>query len=421
MVLSKHRLETLLKQPSLFVIEEWFSRKAGSKEFVSWYTINGYIEDILQFIHFSGYQDADKYINDFKDKPEELINSINNWINGMNKKNNAPATQIKRVASIKRWLILNKVKLDWQHDWQQIILPKKRYVIQDKAPTKIELRKLLMFSPLWLKVSIMVMATSGIRIGALINLKIKDIDLIKDEQIGFITVPPELSKTRIGYFTFFTPESKEIINQYLNHRKKTGEIINSESPLIRSPQTKNKPAYYTINIAYRRALRRAELTEKSRDRYILHTHTLRKWFRTQLEGVMTRSQIERLMGHSSSEYLDGSYFRPPEKELLETYRRAIPNLTILEDIASEDFQKQMLLKQASLFISDEKLRILKDILARSKSFDEGVEEFRKLRDNTESKMNTKIIQGEQDLQHYTEEGWDIIKELKDDRFLVRLK
>lgn len=154
-------------------------------------------------------------------------------------------------------------------------------------------------------------------------------------------------------------------------------------------------------MAYRRALGRANQTEKSRDRHVLYTHTLRKWFRTQLEGIMIRSQIERLMGHYNNEYLDGSFFRPTEKDLLEAYRRAISNLTILEDIEREEFQKQLLLKQASIFLSEEKLRTLKDILAMAKTFEEDAEEFRWLGSNINHDGQAKIITGEKELVRYT--------------------
>ena len=164
--------------------------------------------------------------------------------------------------------------------------------------------------------------------------------------------------------------------------RKKGENLTGESPLILPPKRKKQASYASLNIAYRRALKKAGLTKKSMGQHILHPHTLRKWFRTSLEGVLTRSQIERLMGHLSTEYLDGSHFRPPEKDLLEAYRRAIPNLTILEGLMSEELQKQQLIRQASVFMPEEKLRLLKEILARSKTVDEAITEFKRLKDPT---------------------------------------
>lgn len=93
---------------------------------------------------------------------------------------------------------------------------------------------MVMFSPLWLKASIFIMATSGIRIGGLTQLKLEHNDLNKDPQIWVIRVPPEASKTRIGYFSFITEEAIGVLKQHLDYREKIGEVLGAESPLIRS-------------------------------------------------------------------------------------------------------------------------------------------------------------------------------------------
>jgi len=53
----------------------------------------------------------------------------------------------------------------------RIALPKLRYVVQDKAPSKRELRKILMYAPKWLKPVIPLLATSGLRVGSIEKLK----------------------------------------------------------------------------------------------------------------------------------------------------------------------------------------------------------------------------------------------------------
>jgi len=164
-------------------------------------------------------------------------------------------------------------------------------------------------------------------------------------------------------------------------------------------------------------------------------HTLRKWFRTQLEGVMTSSYIERLLGHVSTEYLDGAYFKPPEADMVAAYRRAIPNLTILEDIQSEEFQKRQLLRQAALLLPQDKLKLLQEILARERSIDVAVDEFRKLRTESgpqvppeerlrrlgdESNNCHKIVESEDEMLQLLDEGWELVRELNGDRFLMRV-
>ena len=77
---------------------------------------------------------------------------------------------------------------------------------------------------------------------------------------------------------------------------------------------------------YVRILERAGLTEKSGRQYMLHIHTLRKFFRSNSVGVDV-SFREHWMGHKGG-YQDVSYFRAEEKKHLEQYRRMLPSLRI---------------------------------------------------------------------------------------------
>jgi hypothetical protein len=200
---------------------------------------------------------------------------------------------------------------------------------------------------------------------------------------------PELNKAKVGYYTFFTEESREALKKHWEARRSKGEELKPESPLIK-PIRARAITYESIRFSYARTLKRAGLSKKCQKFNVLHLHSLRKFFRTNLEAIMTRSMIERLMGHVSSEYLDGSYFRSPEKDMLEAYRKAIPNLMIMEDVVSEDFQKKQLLRQAALILGEDKLSMLKDILARTKNLDQAVSEFRKFKDEPNAETERKF-------------------------------
>lgn len=57
-------------------------------------------------------------------------------------------------------------------------------------------------------------------------------------------------------------------------------------------------------------------------------HGFRKFFKSVCERHMKSLHVEILMGHNVG--LAESYYRPSERELLEDYLKAIPDLTILE-------------------------------------------------------------------------------------------
>jgi hypothetical protein len=228
----------------------------------------------------------------------------------------------------------------------------------------------------------------------------------------------------------------------LEVRRRNGEQITDESPLI-GRNVRNKEGEIEFNPITTRAVRkrwqtlleRAGKDERARNWHKLHLHTLRKFFRTNLEqaGVST-SFRERLMGHKG-EYLDDAYFKPRIEELLNEYLKAIANLTIMEQID----ETQMLKRQARMqlrqlmelkILPEKEFTRLEEALARARNLDEYYEEIKKLKDkefvDTQPNGNgpynngceAKIV-GESSLIAYVEQGWDVVKELNDGRFILR--
>lgn len=55
-------------------------------------------------------------------------------------------------------------------------------------------------------------------------------------------------------------------------------------------------------------------------------HGFRKYFKTVAERRMKSLHVEMLMGHSTG--LADNYYRIPEKELLDEYLKAVPDLSV---------------------------------------------------------------------------------------------
>jgi hypothetical protein len=108
--------------------------------------------------------------------------------------------------------------------------------------------------------------------------------------------------------------------------------------------------------------------------------------------------------------------------LLNEYRKAVPNLTILEPLAEyEDIRKRQLLDIARLMgFGEEKLKRLEEVLERAKTTDEAIEEFKKLSENQAQNNNkVKIVRGEKELLKHLENGWTLAKELNHDKYLLK--
>src|SRR5919197_1106240 len=101
----------------------------------------------------------------------------------------------------------------------------------DKPYTHEQIAKLLELSDLRAKVIILLMASSGMRIGALPLLKICDLNAIPKYNIYQIRVYANSKSNR--HYTFCTPECRKAIDNYIEFRRQCGENITPKSPLLR--------------------------------------------------------------------------------------------------------------------------------------------------------------------------------------------
>ena len=101
---------------------------------------------------------------------------------------------------------------------------------EDRCYTHEEIHTLVQSASLRLKATILLMASSGMRIGALPNLSCKH--LKKKGDLYKIDVYNE-QKGKGQYYTFCTPEATKAIDAYLEFRQRCGEKITSNSPLFR--------------------------------------------------------------------------------------------------------------------------------------------------------------------------------------------
>ena len=126
------------------------------------------------------------------------------------------------LAAIKHLCVMNDIVINSRKINKFVGEPTK--LQEDRPYTREEIYQLLNVCDLRMKAQVLLLASTGMRIGALPALKVGDINN------ATVTVYAE---TQDKYITFITPECSKAINDYLDFRKKSGEKINDESPLIR--------------------------------------------------------------------------------------------------------------------------------------------------------------------------------------------
>jgi len=394
-------------------------------------SVQTYKAGVQLFMKFLDIETMDQLAEKLEAGELNVVQTLNGWLDKLDKEDKSPQTQVTYFRAVKKFVEV--CTPDLEVNWKRMQLPKIWRVEEDRIPTKEELREILRLGQIDDKVGVSIMASSGVRENTLISLTVGDVDLESYEDVGVVSVKPEKSKGKVGYVTFITPEAKVLLKQFLEYRQRRGEKLGKDSPLIRNLRAPGEEASpigeKALQQRWIRLIQKAGKTVKPRRFHTLRMYTLKKFFRTNLElAGITKSFRERLLGHKG-EYLDDAYFKPRVEQLLNEYRKAIPHLTIIEEVKYEQLRKRQALDTLKLLgFDEEKLKRVEEILARAKSFDEAMDEIRHLKDEEFTENNGSYINGngfrakvigEAELLAHVEQGWDVVKELNDGKFIVR--
>jgi integrase len=102
--------------------------------------------------------------------------------------------------------------------------------MEDRPYTHQEIATLLTKTSPRDRAIILLMASSGMRVGAIPYLQLRDLQPIDKYQIYKITV---YRKSTSRYYIFCSPETRKEIDSYLSWRQRLGEQIKDDSPLFR--------------------------------------------------------------------------------------------------------------------------------------------------------------------------------------------
>jgi integrase len=124
---------------------------------------------------------------------------------------------------------MNDVSLNWKKIRR--VLPRARRYALDRAPTVKEIKEIVEAADLG-KALTLVLASSGVREGAIEYFRVNDYTHVEQEQkivAGRLVVyngDPE------RYTTFITSEACHALDKYLNFRREHGEDVKGTSPLF---------------------------------------------------------------------------------------------------------------------------------------------------------------------------------------------
>ena len=256
----------------------------------------------------------------------------------------AESTINNYYKSVKLFCEMNDILLNWKKLSKG--KPQHRNYANDRAPTLEEIKKLLDFPDRRIKVIVLVMLSSGIRVGAWDYLRWKHIISLKNENNEVIAAKIIIyAGEKEEYLSFITPEAFKALQEYMEFRASCGEKISGESWLIRdiwkstNVKFQNRGGLATVprklkSSGIRSIISRAEWEQgirepisKGKKRHEFQAvHSFRKFFKSHCEQVMKSINVEILMGHTIG--VSNSYYKPSEREILADYLKAISILTI---------------------------------------------------------------------------------------------
>ena len=255
------------------------------------------------------------------------------------------ATRSQYLAAIITYYELNDVALSKKKIYRY--LGEEERPIENRGYTTEEIAKMLEVCDERTRAIILLLASTGIRIRAIIDLKLEDLVLIPDYHLYHVRV---YSDSNQRYLTFITPEAAKAIDVYLKYRERYGEKLTPKSPLFRDQfDREDVVSIHNVKPLKLRTVERliSRTIEKSGIRTVeriteLHsekgkirknvklTAGFRKFFDTRLIYAKVEKQTKSLfMGHSIG--LDDHYFTPEDTHVLLEYLKAVDYLTINEE------------------------------------------------------------------------------------------
>ena len=222
----------------------------------------------------------------------------------------------------------------------------------DRPYSMSEIQQILGRCDIRSRVIVLLMLSTGMRVGAIPSLRVGDIKKFDEQNLYLIWVYNNSKKDR--YYTFCTPECARAIEEYMEYRKRFGEELRDKSPLIRNKIsadnifTARAPKFISnkqIQTIVDGLLKEAGLLNSKRE--VMRTHGFRKWYANQCSrAYIDYPTREYLIGHKLPGQ-ESSYNRMTEEDRLVEYIKAIPLLTIhsetrlkqqIKELETERFQ-----------------------------------------------------------------------------------
>ena len=303
------------------------------------YTRVVYTTCLKKYFEFPG---SSKFIN--MTDTRKIEDHITDFITSMKKEGKSFRAIYNYVSAICKYYRMKRVSLDTKHIREY--LPEFKKSKKDRPYEYEEIRRLLDIADERMRTVILLLASTGMRIGAIPGLRLRNIEKVEIDAATSIYKIMVYEGFKEEYITFATPECTVAIDSYLKMRERYGEKLNTNSFVIREQFDIRDPFAISkckevkantltgklIDLAVRAGIRQKEVLEGKPHGTIRNdvpiAHGFRKFFTTQLVKSDVKSELRWLLEGHNLKANDPAYIRTQEEDLLEQYQKGIDNLTI---------------------------------------------------------------------------------------------
>lgn len=300
----------IVEQRSLLIFEESIK---------STVTRNNYRRHIKWFLEFSKIKDYDGLTKVPVDQMQTIIEDYVMHLKRTVDPNSVPIY----MTGVKHFFIMNRIKIYWEII--QKMFPEKTKRSGQKAWTDEHVRRMIQFSnSARNKALVHFMASTGGRIGIHnFPLQMQHLQDVGDDCRAVLIYAGDKDE----YWAFLTPEANQALEDSFEQRRQDNERLYPDSPIFRknyrlgiekAVQLNTKPAIGVITRLVNRAgIKRTKVTEKRFD--IQLDHGFRKRFNIilKLENNLNSNIAEKILGHSVSIPLDGTYLPAQDERVIQ--------------------------------------------------------------------------------------------------------
>ncbi len=281
-----------------------------------------------------------EFVEQTKQEKFDVYAVLRDFVIFLDKLNYKSQTIKSRLAAIKGYLRYLGLKI-YTEDCKQIIKIPKAIKEREIPLTRDLILRVLRNVPPRLQTVILVLVSSGIRIGELVQLKLSDIDLTTIPTK--IQLRAQITKTKQARETFISSEATTALKDYLSMTFAWSEhkdnshlndvIIFGRGTIGNSKQKGSivQPEHLAASESLMRQLRLHLKKVPDLDRIspngckIVHYHAFRKFFRTIVGNASGRDFAEALIGH---QFYMNTYYQLTDEKKREMYLEVESLLTI---------------------------------------------------------------------------------------------